>query len=590
MVKHNHKFINWALLSAIFLASFNSCGIFKPKSTAGTEVPKTSNNIAGTVSKDSIGALFLNGMQDLMLEKDEAAFQKFNTVVALQPSHATAHFQLSRLWMAKSNLQKAISEIKLAEKYDPENKWILEYYAGLMVNDKQFLKAAEIYGKLAKSENAPEDYLSKQALCYRWAGKLKESLSVLNQMQKLSPEYDKDLEFQRAQLFYDLKQYDSAIAINQKLIEKDPDTYNYPLALAGIYYKMGDDKKGEQQLIATDKKFPDNSFIQGFLISTYAKSSDSALHRYLNDILLERDNPIETKLEILISLAKSPLSEKKVEQVYEEYLPTLAAQQPFEKDVILFYGLYLQISKQEDSALVQFKKVIDLDSSNNEAWNRLLSIYSDEKTADSLLHYSEKGMDFFPENPLFNYYKSLAFVFKKEPARAVEVLENGLSKIRSEDTFFSITFHSMLGDYYQQINEFKKADSSYRLALKYDSTNSSVLNNYSYFLAVQNLDLVNAEKMAALTIKNNPNQATFLDTYAWVLYKMGNYKEAKKYMQKALKNNVDDGSGVMLEHMGDIEFKLGNPKIALENWLKAQEKGENSEELLEKIKTKQLHD
>ena len=582
MIKHSAKFFSAILSTALFLLALTGLN-----TTLNAQIIESEMVIT---AKDSTNSLFLDGMQDIMLEKNEEAFLKFTKVVQAQPKHATAHYQLSRLWMAKGNLAKAIEEIKLAEKYDPDNKWILDFYANLMASAEDYTKAAALYSRLAKAENDPEDYLYKEAVSYRMAGKFKESIAVLDIIQSNSGQFDADLEVQRAQTFFQFKQYDSAIAIGKRLVAFDPKQSAYALFLIGTYFKMDNEQLGFQELKKADKKFPENSSVQSLLYLYYEKNSNVIGRTYLNEILLERKQPMDTKLATLLALANLSISEAKLEKIYGEYLPILAAQDSANQDAYLFYGIYLQSMKKPDSALVQYKRVIDVDSGNNEAWQRIMSLYTKKETADSLIVYSNKGIALFPENPIYNYYKGLAYVFKEEPKNAVATLEDGLSKTEPKDSIFVVTFHSMLGDTYQQTKEFDKADSSYKIAFQYDSTDVGLLNNYSYYLSVQNKRLEEAERMSAYTIKMQPQQASFLDTYGWILYQQGKYKEAKKYIKRAIKYNEEEGSGVMLEHLGDIEYKLGNNKAALKYWMQAQEKGVDTPELLEKINTKKLND
>jgi tetratricopeptide (TPR) repeat protein len=114
-----------------------------------------------------------------------------------------------------------------------------------------------------------------------------------------------------------------------------------------------------------------------------------------------------------------------------------------------------------------------------------------------------------------------------------------------------------------------------------------VLNNYSYYLSLRSQKLEKAEEMSRRAVNTEPDSPTYLDTYAWVLYKRQNFEEALKWMQFAL-NNGGDKEPVILEHFGDILFRLGREKEALEYWKQAQSLGEGSEFLAEKVKTGNL--
>ena len=79
------------------------------------------------------------------------------------------------------------------------------------------------------------------------------------------------------------------------------------------------------------------------------------------------------------------------------------------------------------------------------------------------------------------------------------------------------------------------------------------MNNYAYYLSLLNLKLELAEKMSGTVIQNNPDNATYLDTYAWVLFKKKDYRLAKFYIESAI-NNDKESSAVLIEHYGDILY------------------------------------
>ena len=145
----------------------------------------------------------------------------------------------------------------------------------------------------------------------------------------------------------------------------------------------------------------------------------------------------------------------------------------------------------------------------------------------------------------------------------------------------------MLGDAYNGLKEYQKSDKAYEEALGVDPNNSLILNNYSYYLALRKENLDKAEKMSALLIKNNPTNASFLDTYAWVLFMKGNYKEAKKVMEKAIAGG--DATATHFEHFGDILFQLNDIDAAIEQWQKARSLSIHHELLDKKIENKKLY-
>ena len=133
----------------------------------------------------------------------------------------------------------------------------------------------------------------------------------------------------------------------------------------------------------------------------------------------------------------------------------------------------------------------------------------------------------------------------------------------------------------------KEAYAAYDSALVYNPSNIGALNNYAYYLSVEQRDLDKAEEMSYKTVKAEPNNSTYLDTYAWILFEKGNYAEARIYIDNAMKS--DGGkSDVIVEHCGDIYFMTGDVEGALGYWKKALEMGSESKTLKQKIEKKKF--
>jgi tetratricopeptide (TPR) repeat protein len=147
--------------------------------------------------------------------------------------------------------------------------------------------------------------------------------------------------------------------------------------------------------------------------------------------------------------------------------------------------------------------------------------------------------------------------------------------------------NGLLGDIYNSLKDYKKSDESYDAALAFNPNNYLILNNYSYYLALRNEFLEKAERMAALVVKNNPTNNSYLDTYAWVLFTRAKYKDAKKVMEKVIESNPTNST--FFEHYGDILFKLGNVEEAVKQWEKAKSFDNTNELIDKKIANRRLY-
>ena len=142
-------------------------------------------------------------------------------------------------------------------------------------------------------------------------------------------------------------------------------------------------------------------------------------------------------------------------------------------------------------------------------------------------------------------------------------------------------FYTNLGDAYNELKDYSKSDENYEKALSINSKDANVLNNYAYYLSIREDSLDKAEQMSRLSNELEPLQASYQDTYGWIMYKQNKLEEAKIWIEKAISNGANNSAAV-LEHYGDILFKLGDTARAFENWQKAKEAGEGASEFLDK--------
>ncbi len=195
-------------------------------------------------------------------------------------------------------------------------------------------------------------------------------------------------------------------------------------------------------------------------------------------------------------------------------------------------------------------------------------------------------MENIPNNPTFWLYKGIAHSMQKESKNAIIAFENG-AKYAQNNPALSQKMYAQLGDLYNEIKEFNKSYNAYDKALEYDPNNAHVLNNYSYFLSLKKENLTKAKSMSQHLVRMFPNEATYLDTYAWVLYMLKDYKGAKKSLEKALKFSDD---GTITEHYGDVLYQLNEKEKAIIQWKKAKAKGGTSNLIDKKITNKTLYE
>jgi len=192
---------------------------------------------------------------------------------------------------------------------------------------------------------------------------------------------------------------------------------------------------------------------------------------------------------------------------------------------------------------------------------------------------AEAAIALFPTSPELYLYNGIALSQLKRHDQAVETLIAGRDLVVDNPPLLA-QFWSSLGDAYNEAKQFAKSDQAYDKALALEPNNTGTLNNHAYYLSLRKDQLEKAERMSRRSNELAPGQPTYQDTYAWVLFQLGRYAEARTWMEKALAGSPEP-DGVLLEHYGDILFELGEVPAALEQWKKARGK-EGASELLER--------
>ena len=173
----------------------------------------------------------------------------------------------------------------------------------------------------------------------------------------------------------------------------------------------------------------------------------------------------------------------------------------------------------------------------------------------------------------------------KNYTEALDALKKGVVYVDEKNVSLLSDFYGQMGDLYYQMEKKDSAFVAYDKSLAYKPNNLGVLNNYSYYLSLEKKDLDRAEKMSSITVKAEPSNPTYLDTYGWVLFEQGAYTMAKIYIENAVKyseEKKEELSAEVLEHYGDVLYKTNEPEKALEYWIKAKEKGDSESETLNK--------
>jgi tetratricopeptide (TPR) repeat protein len=224
---------------------------------------------------------------------------------------------------------------------------------------------------------------------------------------------------------------------------------------------------------------------------------------------------------------------------------------------------------------------------NFEVYENLLFLEIRLEQWDQVIKHAEEALEIFPNQSMIHYFNGFANLRKRRYPEAIASFEQA-KRLSSSNPGLVSEVNSQLGEAYNATREYAKSDKAFEEVLGFNPDNATVLNNYSYYLALRKENLEKAEKMSSTLIKNHPENPTFLDTYAWVLFTREKYREAKKVIERAI--STGKATATHFEHYGDILYKLGDIDEAVQQWEKARGLNANSETLNKKIANRKIYE
>lgn len=545
---------------------------------------------AHTSAEAKADALFYDATKARIKGDDKLAEDLLQQLVKLKPSEPALYYDLARINLKKSNNEKAYEYIRKAVDLDGSNKYYQEEYALLQAQKGEYVQAAETMNKLAGKERYNEEYLLRSAFWYQRAGKHAESLQQIDKLLEKDPG-NEDFLLQKQALYLKMKNVDGAAGVLNELIRRNPREPRYYALLAELYQNNKQPEKALETFTKAQKLFPEDPAIQLGLADYFRKNKDTARYNeYVQKAIINKELEAESQLALLLPYLQENGGDSTRRREGIGLAKKLAEQHPKNSQVQAFYGDILTINNQRDEASAQYKKAIAVDPSRYQVWQQLLFGYTDREDADSLILYSEKALRLFPNQAMVHYLNGVGHMNKKEYPLAIKAINRAIDMQPEDNEDLLAQMYTTLGDAYNYSKQYVLSDSSYEQALRLDPKNATVLNNYAYYLSVRGVRLGDAEKMSKTSLELRPGEATFMDTYGWIRYKQGDYRQAKEYIQKAIDNNPGNADGTLWEHLGDVYYKLNDIQKALDNWKKAKEKASDGPFLDKKIQDKKLYE
>ena len=581
--------IGWLFVTVLMLTS---CGGIRSVRTAKT----TAKADGASLMKETLLSaeqqrkydyFFLEAMRMKGKNEYDAAFGLLQHCLDINPTASSALYEISQYYMFLRQVPQGQVALEQAVAFAPDNYWYSQGLVSLYQQQNELDKAAALLEKMVTRFPSKQDPLFSLLDIYSRQEKYNDVISTLNRLEKRLGK-NEQLSMEKFRIYLQMKDDKKAFQEIESLVQEYPMDMRYQVILGDVYLQNG--KKQEaydvyQKVLAAE---PDNPMAIFSMASYYKQTGQEELYQQqLDTLLLNKKVTPDTKVGVMRQMiVENEQADKDSTQIIALF-DRIMKQEQDDPQIPMLYAQYLLSKNMEAESVPVLEQVVDLDPTNNAARMMLIGAAVKKEDYKQIIKVCEPGIEATPDALEFYYYLAVAYNQAEKPDSVISICKRALEHKTADGKKEIVSeFYSILGDMYHTQKQMKEAYAAYDSALVYNPSNIGALNNYAYYLSVERRDLDKAEEMSYKTVKAEPNNATYLDTYAWILFEKGNYAEARIYIDNAMKSEGGDKSDVIVEHCGDIYYMTGDVDGALTYWKKALEMGSESKTLKQKIEKK----
>ncbi|MCD8304812.1 MAG: tetratricopeptide repeat protein [Prevotellaceae bacterium] len=521
----------------IALASLPCAAKKKDKSTQ----PAATRVEISDADKRRLSYYFIEGTKQKLADNYSAAHDLFRHCLSIDPTSPEALYELAYMNYYLQRDSVGLAMFRKASELDADNPWYMETLAAayLEAGDKQ--ATIPVLERLAKIQTKRTDILYQLAELYKNEGDALKCIHALDRIEVLEGR-SLSTTMQKYNLYRSIKKKKEAFAELASLEEEFPRDLRIPLFLGREYLADGDKQKALDCYETVRKADPDNASLQVAMMEYLRHEGQDSLCSALRDSLMFSP---QTSTDIRISLLSDMIDEVKGNDEGKEnalqVLDSLTRLYPTPEAYTMRATFFAYIDASQDSLAMALRDLLRVDPSNQLAIRHLLPYYIHEKDNENAIEICRIGINSYPEELSYHYFLGAVLYNSDRLDDAIEAFQNGLRQV-DDDSQPSLVadLYYVLGDCYHERGDTAEAYATYEKCLSYDEDNASCLNNYSYYLSLQGEQLDKAEQMAYRAIKLEPLNKTFLDTYAWVLFRIGNLSMAKFYIDRVIPPSADD--------------------------------------------------
>lgn len=539
-------------------------------------------------SLQSYNYFFLEGVRQQEMGNLTAAFDLLRHARDLNPNAPEVYYLLASYYVDLKDDTRSRAYYERAATLDPENSSYIEKLGQLYVSQKDYPNAINAYEKLYALNKARVDVLQILYQLYGSQNEFQQMINVLNRIEVLEGSSEQ-ISLSKMQIYEQMgekrKEYDEL----KSLVDSHPLDLNYKVMFGNWLLQNGKKKEAVKLYRNVLKEEPTNALAKLSLLDYYRTIGDQATVDVITQELLQSP---KTEKETKIALLRQVISSNQQANVSDSaevmklFSQALSVPQT-DADILMMKAAYMSLKKMPKAEINRvYEQAIDVEPDNSRARIALIQNIWDTGDYDKVIAICRPAQEYNPEEMVFYYFQGMAQYQKHENDAALQTFRKGVSQIKADSNPDVVSdFYALMGEILHEKGRLAESFQAYDSCLQWKPDNIAAMNNYAYYLSEANKDLPKAEQLSYKTIKAEPNNSTFLDTYAWILFQQKRYEEAKIYIDQAIRSD-STLTGVVKEHAGDIYAMTGDIDKALEFWQQSLKGGNQSAVLKKKIQLK----
>ncbi len=529
---------------------------------------------------------FLEAARFKVQKNYTVAFDLLQHCLTIDPDAPSALYEIAQYYLFLKQMPAGQAALEKAVANAPDNYWYSQGLANLYMQQNETAKAAALLEEMAVRFSGKPDPLYSLLEIYNREEAYDKVIGILNKLEERMGK-NEQLSMEKFRIYLQKKDDKQAFREIESLVEEYPNDMRYRVVLGDVYMQHGKQDQAYEIYKNVLAEEPDNAMAMYSLASYYEQTGRKELYeQQLDTLLLNKKVASDVKLNVMRRFIVQNEQDGRDSTRVLTLFGRIMEQDPDDAHLPMLYAQYLLSKKMNEQTWPVLRKVLAIDPTNTAARMMLVGEAVRKEDNGELTALCEAGVEANPDMPEFYYYLAIAYNQAERLDDALELCRKALTHVTDEtDKAMVSNFYAIMGDIYHTKKRNLDAYAAYDSSLVYNPSNIGTLNNYAYYLSLERRELDKAEEMSYKTVKAEPDNATYLDTYAWILFVKGNYAEARLYIDEAMKN--DDGqNNVVMEHCGDIYYMTGDAEGALKYWRLAWEKGNRSDTLKQKIQKK----